>query len=559
MSRPSPAGAARGPRRSAKARHTERSGPAATTPLAPAPAEALENSSLAMASAVMLGAPFVQPALAWLHWVALVPWVILVTREPGRARWPAFVIATYAFAIMAWGPFSIFSKVVPFALGVLIAIHVVPFGPLLRLSHTRLRIPLTAAVPVIWVALEWIRSRLSVGEVGLFPIGATQFDHLRLIQVADLGGVSAVSFLVAAVNGALAEAWVHRRRGWKRLWPVTLAPTLLVAANAYGALRLRERTFVPGPRIAVVQPNEIHSRNPQKARAVFERQLAFTRAEVPAGSADLIIWPENAVDGVLAGDSVYGRGLAELAREKGAAVVTGAYSLAAERPYLHTSAYHLSPEGEVLGTYHKLHLIPWSEYLPLEQGFLRSRTTFHRWHRAVVGRLTGFSGMGLPGTDLVTFSTGTGPDTVRFATPICFEIVNSRFARAAAAKGADFLINITSEGILGPPVYVQTWAFSTFRAIENRAGVVRAGNNGISGFIDPNGRTQRLVRGKVTGRPFLEKGVVIDRVQIDRERRTFYSRFGDVFAYLCVAATAGLLCFALVARRRSSQSIAPGT
>jgi apolipoprotein N-acyltransferase len=513
-----------------------------------------------MASAVMLGAPFVQPALAWLHWVALVPWVILLTREPGRARWPAFAVATYAFAIMAWGPFSIFSKIVPFVLGLLIVIYVVPFGPLLRLSYSRLHVPLTLLVPVIWVALEWIRTRLMIGEAGLFPIGAAQFEHLRLIQVADLGGVSAVSFLVAAVNGALADAWVNRRRGWKRLWPVALAPALLGAAAAYGAYRLGQGRFVPGPRIAVVQPNETHSRNPQKARALFERQLAFTRAEVPAGSADLIVWPENAVDGVLAGDSVYGRGLAELAREKRAAVVTGAYSLASDRPYLHTSAYHLSAEGEVLGTYHKLHLIPWSEYLPLEQGFLRSRTTFHRWHRAVVGRLTGFSGMGLPGTELATFTTSANYDTFRFATPICFEIVNSRFARAAVAKGADFLVNITSEGILGPPLYVQTWAFSMFRAIENRAGVVRVGNNGISGFIDPNGRTQRLVRGKETGRAFLDKGVVIDRVQVDRERRTFYSRYGDVFAYLCVGVTALLFAVAVVSgKRRPSARMAPGT
>jgi apolipoprotein N-acyltransferase len=512
-----------------------------------------------MASAVMLGAPFVRPALAWLHWIALVPWVILLTREPGRARWPAFVVATYAFAIMAWGPFSIFSKVVPFVLGVFLAIHLVPFGPLLWLSHTRLRVPLTVAVPVIWVALEWIRSRLSVGEVGLFPIASTQFEHLRLIQVADLAGVSGVSFIVAAVNGAVGDVWVNRRRGWKRLWPIALAPALLVAAVAYGAYRLGQHAFVAGPRIAVIQPNEIHSRNPQKARAVFERQVAFTRAEVQPGSADLIAWPENAVDGVLTGDTAYTRALANLAREKEAAIITGAYSLAAERPYLHTSAYHLSPAGEVLGTYHKLYLVPWSEYMPLERGFLRSRTTFHRWHRAVLARITGMTGMGLPGTELVTFTTRAGGETFRFATPICFEIVNARFARRAAAKGADFLVNITSEGILGPPLYVQTWALSTFRAVENRAAVVRVGNNGISGFIDPNGRTQRLVRGKETGRPFLDRGVVIDRVQVDRGRRTFYSRFGDVFAYLCVAATAGLLCFALLARRRASHSIAPGT
>jgi apolipoprotein N-acyltransferase len=415
---------------------------------------------------------------------------------------------------------------------------------------------------VIWVALEWVRTRFVVGQVGLFAIGVTQFEHLRVIQVADLAGVSGVTFIVGAVNGALADAWFNRRRGWRRLALIALPPALLVAgATAYGTYRLAERDFIAGPRIAAVQPNEMHSRDRQKARAVFDRQLAFTRAEVPPGSADLIVWPENAVDGVLAEDSAYARGLAELAREKQAAVVTGAYSRAAERPYLHTSAYHLSRDGEVLGTYHKLYLIPWSEYLPLEHGVLRSRTTFHRWHRATLARFTGFTGMGIPGAELVTFSTRVGADSFRFATPICFEIVNSQFARAAAAKGADFLVNITSEGVLGPPVYTQTWAFSTFRAIENRIGVVRAGNNGISGFIDPNGRAQRVVRGEETGRAFLDKGVVIDRVRVDRRRHSFYRLHGDAFAHLCVAATVGLAGLALLAgrRRAASQSIAPGT
>jgi apolipoprotein N-acyltransferase len=387
-------------------------------------------------------------------------------------------------------------------------------------------------------------------------------EHLRLIQVADVAGISGVTFLVAAVNGALADAWLNRRRGWRRLAVIAAAPGLLVAAAiGYGTYRLAEREFVAGPRIAVVQPNEMHSRDRRKARAVFDRQLAFTRAEVPPGSADLIVWPENAVDAVLAEDSAYVRGLADLTREKRADLVTGAYSRAAERPYLHTSAYHLSVDGEVLGTYHKLYLIPWSEYLPLEHGFLRSRTTFHRWHRATLARFTGFTGMGVPGAELVTFSTRVGVDTFRFATPICFEIVNSRFARAARAKGADFLVNITSEGVLGPPVYTQTWAFSTFRAIENRMGVVRAGNNGISGFIDPNGRPQRVVRGKERGRAYLDKGVVIDRVRVDRRRHSFYRLHGDLFAHLCVAATAGLAGLALLVgrRRAASQSIAPGT
>src|SRR5256884_9307753 len=115
--------------------------------------------------------------------------------------------------------------------------------------------------------------------------------------------------------------------------------------------------------------------------------------------------------------------------------------------------------------------------------------------------------------------------TVRFAVPICFEASRADFARRAAGHGADFLLNITSEGVFGAPVYTHMWALATLRAVENRVAIVRVGNNGISGFIEPSGRTQSVLRGKRTGRPFLEEGTLVDRVPVaEGGGGTFYTR-----------------------------------
>ncbi len=168
--------------------------------------------------------------------------------------------------------------------------------------------------------------------------------------------------------------------------------------------------------------------------------------------------------------------------------------------------------------------------------------------------------VGIPGPEVVVFATETENERFHFAVPICFEITTARFARDAVANGAEFLLNITSESDLGEPLYTHTWAMATFRAVENRVGVVRNGNTGISGFIDPNGRTQSLLRGKKTGALFLEAGTLIDQVTLDRQRvGTFYTRHGDWLAYLCAGVAAGLVLLSVVIpRRRESSSSADG-
>jgi apolipoprotein N-acyltransferase len=69
--------------------------------------------------------------------------------------------------------------------------------------------------------------------------------------------------------------------------------------------------------------------------------------------------------------------------------------------------------------------------------------------------------------------------------------------------------------------------------------VVRAANNGMSAFIDPNGHVQRVLRGIQDNAVYGERGVLVDRVMTDPRRgTTFYARHGDVFVLVCAAALA---------------------
>lgn len=521
----------------------------------------LESLALALLSGILLAVPFLLPALWWLHYVALVPWVVLVIRPEVRASWLYFFVGMYTFFIMATGPFSLFHKALPFFMGAVYAPFMIPFALLVRYPYLRYRVPLTALVPIAWVATEWFRLQFSVGQAGFYPLGTAQFTRLTLIQIADLTGIYGVSFLVAAANGAIADLVVNRNRwGWKTLWPAALYPLALLLVLGYGVWRNADRNFLPGPRLALIQPNVTHYKDPVTVMATVDEHLQFTRAEIAPGTADMIVWPENAVSLPFGDDPAYLEKVATLAAEQGADVVLGAVTRASTQPpRIYTSAYHVSATGQVVDRYDKLHLIPWAEYMPFERLMASLGPGATRAHYRLAKTLLGYNSFGMPGDDLVLFSIGSGADGYRFAVPICFEVSSGGFARDVAARGGSFLLNITSEGFFGPPVYTHMLAHSIFRAIENRIAVVRVGNHGISGFIAPNGQA-RLVRGNESGRPYLEAGTLIDRVPINpAPGGTFYTRVGDLVAYLSVLISLGLLGAAAVSRRRASASSAAGT
>jgi len=544
----------------AAARHEARVAPAASPPTAAAqdrqrPREgALENLALGLLSGILLAAPFLVPALWWVHYIALVPWILLVTRDNQGSAWLYFFAGAYTFYVMALGPLSLFHRAVPFVLAALYAPFLLPFALLLRRLYRRLRWPLTALVPVLWVIAEWLRLRYSIGAVALFPLGSSQFNRTTLIQIADITGVYGISFLVAGANGFVVDLWRLIRR---KQHPYTVAAfacygALVLAVLAYGRTRQQALRFVPGPRIAIVQPNAIHYRDPRRAFETYQQQANFTRATVRPGSADVIAWPENAIGEPLSDDPRYLQGLEELARHEAAHLLVGSFTWADSLDRrVHTSAHYLSPQGLLLGRYDKVHMIPWAEYIPF-RGWL------NRVNAALATAFLGYTSRGIAGTEVVVFPIRAETGVFQFAVPICFEVSNGAFARDAAAKHAAFLVNITSEGMLGPPLYVHMLAHSTLRAVENRMAVVRVANNGLSGFIDPAGRPH-LMRGADGHWLFREAGVLIDRVPVSAMGSgTFYTRHGDLLVYLCAGLT--LLLFAWTcAPLRSKAVSAAGT
>ncbi len=174
----------------------------------------------------------------------------------------------------------------------------------------------------------------------------------------------------------------------------------------------------------------------------------------------------------------------------------------------------LDPRGREIGTYDKIQLVPFGEYVPLGPllFFVDKVVT-------AVGRI----GAGTEATVLRTPAGG-------FGTLICYESVFPALTRRFAAGGADFLVNVTNDAWYGrSSAPYQTLAQATLRAIENRMPMVRAANTGISAIIEPDGR----VRWQSA---LFETTWHADTVAWPGVE-TFYTRWGDVFVYACVLAS----------------------
>ena len=129
----------------------------------------------------------------------------------------------------------------------------------------------------------------------------------------------------------------------------------------------------------------------------------------------------------------------------------------------------------------------------------------------------------------------------RFGVLICFEIIFPDLCRRFVKKGANFLVTMTNDAWFGKTsAPYQHFSMATFRAVENRVFIARAANTGITGFIDPRGKI--LKQGGI----FTEEAMNgIIRLS---SQKTFYTLYGDIFAWICSAFSILLLAYALFQR-----------
>jgi apolipoprotein N-acyltransferase len=387
--------------------------------------------------------------------------------------------------------------------------------------------------PVFWSAFEWIR----LGVTGQLwnALGYSQAYHWFLTQPARWGGVYAVSFLIVAVNAAVALVILSRTR-----WTIvtTLAMILAVAFVIYvspGTFRYFDRlSFDRDVKIVAVQPNVPMTavKSLRETNELVERHFALsTRALQSLGDTPgprLVIWPESPMNFTYSNDKALQERLADFTKQNHTSLLLNSQEPAPGNGS-YNSALLINEEGRLISQYDKIRLMPFGEYVPLPQ-WLPGASLIS----GIVGEFT-------PGDKYTLMPVGNR----RAGVFICIESAYPWIARRLSDDGAQMLINISNDGYLGPTAVMrQHLANAIFRAAENGKPVLRVTNTGLTALIDDRGRVIDL-----TG-PF-QTDVRVWNEPESSSSNTFYTDHGDLFVQICTAITVLVFIAILFSGRRS--------
>ena len=258
---------------------------------------------LAGLTVVLLNVSFA-PLDAWpVAYGALVPWVLALAVAPTR-RWALLCgwLGGWVFWLVSLYWLTWITMLGYVAGTLYVSLFWLAAAAVVRAAMGR-NWPLWIVLPVVWVALEFLRGHVTDLYLGpsfpWFYLAHTQYAQTRLIQIADLTGQYGVSFFVGMVNGLLLDAASSRWLGERRLRGRLILGGSVTAATCaalllYGTYRLGEDTRRPGPVIGIVQeaiPISLAGRS-ETPEDILDLHLAAT-ARFVGKAPDLVIWPET--------------------------------------------------------------------------------------------------------------------------------------------------------------------------------------------------------------------------------------------------------------------------
>ena len=491
---------------------------------------------LALLSGVLLALSFPHADFSLLAWFAFVPLLLAIARKsPARAFRLGLVSGLTAYCgIFYWLNIvmTVYGKLPwPASLSLFLlfifylAMYMGIIAGLVRRGEIAGISPLIS-FPLLWVGFEYLRTFALTGCPWEL-LGYSQYRILPLIQIADITGVYGLSFLIALTNVVLLRIIKGAVMPGHSVYPTKSGALLLLfllLTLGYGFMRLNGAD--PGSPLKVVLaqgniPQDVKW-NPafqETTVAVYEK---LTRQGC-AGGCDLVVWPESALPFYFQAGGKYCDRVRTLATEFRTSMVLGspAVEQGGGRTRYLNSAYLLAPTGETVGRSDKMRLVPFGEYVPLAR--------FLPFVSKMVEGIGDFS----PGTVITPLDTGKG----KIGVLICAEVIFPDLPRAYVLAGSRLLVNITNDAWFGhSSAPYQHLSMTVFRAVENRVPLVRAANTGITAIIDSKGHIRGMTQ-------IFKEAYLTGEIR-PAEGKTFYTRYGDVFAKLCLAFSAIIVVLA---------------
>ncbi|WP_369239773.1 apolipoprotein N-acyltransferase [Streptomyces sp. R21] len=439
---------------------------------------------------------FPAPSLWWFAYVALVPWILLIRSAPTGRRaaydgWLGgfgFMLAVHHWLLPS---LHVFTVIIAALLGALWA----PWGWLVRRflagppSSAGQAVGVTSArrgarapspgqvvaalvvLPSGWLMVELVRSWQGLGGPwGL--LGSSQWQVEPALRLASVGGVWLLSFLVVAINVAVAVLVSVRESRIPAVAVPAVAGLVATAAATSAAWAWAPRPEADGRvRIAVVQPGVVDGIGSGDKR--FAREEKLTRA-LAGQDVDLIVWGESSVGFDLADRPDLASRISRLSRELNADILVNVDARRSDRPGIYKSSVLVGPQGPTGDRYDKMRLVPFGEYVPAR--------SLLGWATSV-GKAAGEDRR--RGTEQVVMDVGHG---LRIGPMVCFESAFPDMSRHLAQDGAEVLLAQSSTSS-----FQQSWApeqhasLAALRAAETGRPMVHATLTGVSAVYGPSG------------------------------------------------------------------------
>ena len=461
-------------------------------------------------------------SLGFLAWISLIPFLYsiqsLLTYK--RIISAGFLFGfSYSITQIFWlsmniGTTPLIAKITMISASLYLTIFHILFGVIFfRIKKVSPWIGIWV-IAIIWVAIEYLKS---LGLLG-FPwvvLGNTQWEYLYPIQLSEYTGVYGISFWVILINIGLFQLFNLREK--KYLFITILIFALPFVFGKYLLSNLPPSTNKMN--ITLIQPN-LHlsdkwGRGPIKnLNHIIETSKIFL-----TDSTELLIWPETAVTTFLRVDSKTEVLIRDFLQENSFDLLTGFPEIVKtkdEKKY-YNSIGLLNNDG-VIQSYQKIHPVPMAEHIPFSSVFPSLKKL----------------NLGQANWDIGENYTLFNTNDITYSGVICYESTYPSLVRKFVEKGAEFIAVLVNDGWYEtPPEPQQHASQSIFRAIENRRVVVRSANTGISMIIDSSGE-------------ILEETTLNEKVGISStihlfKELTFYSKYGDVFSWIMLIFTFGLL------------------
>lgn len=349
---------------------------------------------------------------------------------------------------------------------------------------------------VLFVLVEWGRSWLVFGGLPWNLLGNVWTGFLPVLQVVSVLGIYGLSLCSVLLFTAPA-LW----KGYPKLVIGVLVGACFVAAM--GAVRLYTTKIdnVWGVRLRLVQPNIAQTLkwNPTQYEDNFLKLIRLSRQNNQ--NITHVIWPESAVPFVM-NENEEERVRIMSALRQGSFLLTGGLRRVPESGAIANSFFILDDLTDIHGYYDKTHLVPFGEYVPL-RGILP------------IDKIVPFESDFYKGKGVQTISVPKAPPVSPL---ICYEIIFPGEV-VDSSNRPGWIVNVTNDawfGLTAGPY--QHYDAAVVRAVEEGLPVVRVANHGVTGVINPLGKT-------VARLPLGQEGV-LDSDLPTALPKTIFVRFG---------------------------------